>query len=108
MDENARQPHAFAAGRNARPIAELCPPKGPAGDDPIRLGELIVDREMAVGKGGAQRTAQLRDPTRTGPLAQQRVVLHVARGDDLIGQGQVGVAQELTDQAANDRFVLFC
>ena len=57
MDRDGREPHALPAGGDARELAKLRTPERPPRDDPIAFSYLVVDRQVAIRKSGAQRAA---------------------------------------------------
>src|SRR5205807_435737 len=108
VDVDAGDGGVLAGGRDAHQLTAVGAGRGPAGDDLVSLCDLIVDRDLDVGKRPPVDLDELRQAfgpdelsTRYGGVVKGRI-----GGDQLIDDREVALVPDFLKRPARKRLVL--
>src|SRR5947209_13467585 len=113
LDSDSRHRHLLASWRNTLSEASMYPlvsaPSRPTRHDQISFGNLVLNRSMEVGKGGAGRNDELLVEIVAGWLiGNLRVVTDIAGGQELFRCGQVPLVPSLFNNTPGKSLILLC
>ena len=80
---------------------------GRAGRDLVPFRDLIVNGEVELGEGRADRRDELFEFVQAGRLARRRIVVHIVGGDHLVCDSEVPRIEEFLKEPPVDGLVRF-